>query len=91
MIQSILMWIYTAMGLIACWFVLKKKRVGWLIWLAATPIMVAYAILTKAWGFVVVFIAYGFLDVKGWIDWGREAREKKKEDKGIPWNKYKSW
>lgn len=62
-------WLYTVLGLVGCYLVVKKKRIGWLIWLLSCPIMVGVLIHKQSYPIILVFIAYGILNIKGWIEW----------------------
>lgn len=61
--------LYTILGLMGCYLVMKKNRIGWMFWLVGTPFILTVLILRKAYIMIPAFVVYGFLDWKGWIEW----------------------
>ena len=57
------------MGLIGCYNVIKKRRIGWMIWLLSTPLALIVFLHKGLYGFIAVFLFYGYLNIKGWIEW----------------------
>ena len=71
MAEIILQVIYTVLSMIGCWYVIKKQRKGWMLWLIATPFMLTYLVLVGGFWMIPAFIAYGCLDIHGFIKWGK--------------------
>jgi len=72
MISITLELIYTTLAIIGCYLVMKKKRWGWMLWLIATPFIIAVLIMGKRWFLIPAFFIYGYLDIKGWIEWKKK-------------------
>ena len=66
---EILQYAYMIVGLIGCYYVIKKKRKGWMIWLLSTPLALFVFWYKGLYGFIVVFLVYGYLNIKGWLEW----------------------
>jgi len=71
-LMDCLQWLYMIVGVFGCYFVVKKQRIGWLVWLISTPIAITVFIYKHMLPFVPVFIIYGYLDWKGWKEWKNE-------------------
>ena len=68
-IVEILQYTYMLIGVLACYFVIKKERFGWMIWFLSTFIAIPVLWYKGMYGFIVVFLFYGYLDWKGWKEW----------------------
>lgn len=62
-------YILTAVGLLGIYLAGKKNRAGWLVGLAAQVLWVAYAIVTRQWGFILSSVAYGTIYARNWRLW----------------------
>jgi len=51
---------------------MKKKRWGWMLWLIATPLIIAALAVSKRWVLIPAFFIYGYLDWRGWIEWRKK-------------------
>ena len=48
---------------------------GWLIGLLVQPVWLAFAVVTQAWGLMVLPFGYGWVYARNLRKWLREARE----------------
>jgi len=69
MLSFIFEFLYFIFGLTGCYFVVKKKRVGWFLWLVSTPLIVTVLFLKGAYITIPVFFIYGWLDWLGLKEW----------------------
>ena len=63
---------YTILAITGCYLVMKKKRLGWMLWLIATPLIVAALVISKKWFLMPAFFIYGYLDWRGWVTWRKK-------------------
>lgn len=63
---------YTILAIAGCYLVMKKNRWGWMLWLIATPLILVVLVMGKRWFLIPAFFIYGYLDIKGWIEWGKK-------------------
>jgi len=66
-------WILAAVGVTGIFFVGKKTIWGWLILVVNECLWIAYAIVTKQYGFIVAAIAYMIVYIKSFIHWRRDG------------------
>lgn len=62
-------YILTAVGVFGLYMAGKKVRWAWLIGLVAQFLWLAYAIVTKQYGFIISAVAYGFVYARNHIIW----------------------
>lgn len=74
-------YILTALGITGLILAGSKKRLGWLLGLAAQPLWVAYALVSGQWGFVASGLIYGGVYLRNWYRWRREARIAAQEER----------
>ena len=60
---------YTILAITGCYLVMKKKRWGWMLWLIATPLIIASLVFAKKWFLIPAFFIYGYIDWLGWTKW----------------------
>ena len=70
-------WILTAIGIFGLYIAGSKKSWGWLVGLSAQGLWLAYAISTEQYGFIVSAFAYGFVYLRNFLAWRREARRER--------------
>lgn len=67
-------WTLAAVGLVGIWLTGSRRRIGFLLGVAAQVLWIAYAAATNQPGFFVTAIAYGFVYARGWWAW-RERKD----------------
>jgi len=60
-----------AVGVTGLWLAGRKSAAGWAIGLGAQVLWIAYAIVTRQWGFIVSAFAYGTVYARNWVRWRR--------------------
>lgn len=70
-------WILTAIGIFGLYVAGSKKSWGWLVGLSAQGLWLAYAISTEQYGFVISAFAYGWVYLRNFLAWRREAAREK--------------
>lgn len=65
-------WILAAVGVTGIFFVGRKTIWGWLILVVNECLWIAYAIITKQYGFIVAAIAYTIVYVRSFLHWRRD-------------------
>lgn len=68
------LWSYGLAGLGIAQIVLtgQKKRIGWIVGLATSCLWVAFALVTKQYGFLISSTVFGTIHVRNWIAWGKD-------------------
>lgn len=66
-------WILTAIGIFGLYVAGSKKSWGWLVGLSAQGLWLAYAISTEQYGFVISAFAYGWVYLRNFLAWRRDA------------------
>ena len=66
-------WLLTAVGIVGLVCAGKKFWWAWLIGLSAQVLWLAYAIVTKQYGFIVSALAYGIVYARNAHLWKKEA------------------
>ena len=60
-----------------------KKRSGWLWWITGNIAWIAVNFLGQMnVPMVLMYVVYGFINIAGWREWGKEADVIKAENKG---------
>lgn len=67
-------WLLAAVGITGIWLAGRNNKLGWAIGLGAQVLWLAYAVITRQWGFIVTAFAYGFVYGKNWLRWRRNER-----------------
>jgi membrane protein implicated in regulation of membrane protease activity len=67
-------WTLAAIGILGIYLAGRKRAVGWLVGVAAQVLWLAYAIVTRQWGFIATAVAYAAVYGKNWVAWRREAK-----------------
>lgn len=49
----------------------QKKRIGWLLGLATSCVWVAFALVTKQYGFLISSAVFASIHIRNWIEWGK--------------------
>lgn len=65
-------WILAAVGVTGIFFVGRKTIWGWLILVVNECLWIAYAIITKQYGFIVAAIAYMIVYIRSFLHWRRD-------------------
>jgi hypothetical protein len=66
--------VLAAVGVLGLYVAGRKRWQGWAIGLGAQVLWIAYAVVTKQWGFIASALAYGVVYGKNMITWRRENR-----------------
>lgn len=59
-------------GILGLFLTGNKRKIGFAIGFYVQFIWLAYAIITKQWGFIATALAYGFVYARNWLRWRRE-------------------
>lgn len=51
------------------------NKIGWLVGLSTQVLWIAYAIVTRQWGFIFTAAAYGYVYARNWFRWRSEERK----------------
>jgi hypothetical protein len=72
------MWSYVlaAIGVAGIFFVGRKDKWGWFVLLFNETLWIAYAIITKQYGFIFSALAYGIVYIRSYIHWSKETVNK---------------
>lgn len=62
-------WVLAAVGITGIYLAGRMNKLGWAIGLGAQVLWLAYAIVTRQWGFIATAIAYGFVYARNWWRW----------------------
>jgi hypothetical protein len=64
-------WSYllAAVGIYGLWLAGGGQRAGWAVGLAAQLLWIAYAVVTRQWGFIISALAYGFVYARNLQRW----------------------
>lgn len=54
------------------WLVGSKKRIGFAIGMIGAIFFTIFAVAIQAWFMTALEVAFFFLNVRGWIKWGKE-------------------
>lgn len=68
-------WLLTAIGVTGLYFAGQKRPWAWLIGLGAQVLWIAYAIVSKQYGFIVSAFAYGWVYLNNHLKWQREKED----------------
>jgi nicotinamide riboside transporter PnuC len=66
-------WVLTVVGVTGLYFAGKKRAIGWAIGIFAQTLWFTYAITTEQYGFLFSCLVYGWVYVKNFRCWRREA------------------
>ena len=69
MVLTSLQIVYTIISLIGCYLIVKKKRAGWLMWIAAGPFNIAIFIMKDIYILIFPFTVFMGFYVWGWWNW----------------------
>lgn len=62
-------WLLTAIGILGLWLAGSNNKVGWMIGLLAQVLWIAYAIVSKQYGFLLSALAYGTVYFRNFKRW----------------------
>lgn len=68
--------ILAAIGILGIYVAGKNNKWGWAIGLAAQLLWIAYALVTKQYGFIISAFAYGYFYALNFIKWHRASQDK---------------
>lgn len=66
-------WLLTAVGVTGLYFAGRRRALGWAIGIAAQGLWITYALATRQYGFLASALAYGWVYVKNFRAWRRDA------------------
>ena len=69
-------WILAVIGVTGIYFVGRKTIWGWYVLLFNECLWMAYAVITKQYGFIFSAIAYAAVYIKSYIHWSKEPINK---------------
>lgn len=69
------MWSYIlmAVGVTGIYLAGKRNMYGWALGVLAQILWIAYALATHQYGFIISALVYGWVYVKNFINWRRDA------------------
>lgn len=67
-------WILAVIGVAGIYFVGRKTIWGWLVLLFNETLWIAYALITKQYGFIFSALAYAAVYIRSFIHWNREDK-----------------
>ena len=70
-------WLLAIVGITGIFLAGSKHKSGWAVGLGAQALWLAYAVVTRQWGFLVTALVYGAVYARNWLRWSRDesARE----------------
>lgn len=69
-------WSLALIGVTGLYLVTRRNWRGYLIGVLVQLLWIAYAIITRQWGFIVSALVYGFVNSLGLYGWRKEEKEK---------------
>lgn len=69
--------ILAAVGLLGLYLTGQKRIEGWAVGVGAQVLWLAYAVVTRQWGFIITAVAYALMFGRNWYVWARAAREER--------------
>jgi hypothetical protein len=67
-------WSLAAIGVTGLYLVTRRNWRGYLIGVGVQFLWVAYAVVTRQWGFILSALVYGAVNMIGLVGWRREAK-----------------
>jgi hypothetical protein len=64
----------TAVGVLGIWLAGSRRWQGWALGVAAQGLWIAYAIVTRQWGFIASALVYGFVYGRALYRWRRDEK-----------------
>jgi len=68
-------WVLAIIGVTGIYFVGRKTIWGWVVLCFNEILWIAYALITKQYGFIFSAIAYAAVYIKSYLHWKREESE----------------
>jgi hypothetical protein len=65
-------WVLAIIGVTGIFFVGRKTIWGWWVLLFNEALWIAYALITKQYGFIASAIAYAAVYIRSYIHWSKE-------------------
>lgn len=62
-------WTLAGIGVTGIWLIGSGRRIGWMVGVGVQALWIAYAVVTRQWGFVLSALCYGFVNARGWRKW----------------------
>jgi hypothetical protein len=62
-------WTLAAIGVTGLWLAGSGRRLGWAVGVGVQVLWVAYAVVTRQWGFIFSALAYGAVNIRNWRRW----------------------
>ncbi|MFC0504275.1 hypothetical protein [Micromonospora costi] len=66
-------WVLTGVGVFGLWLAGRRNPWGWAVGVGAQVLWVAYAVVTRQWGFLLGAFVYGPVYLGNFLRWRREA------------------
>lgn len=66
-------WILAAIGISGLYLAGSKRSAGWAVGIAVQVLWIAYAVVSRQWGFIFSAIGYGWVGFRNWRRWREEA------------------
>jgi nicotinamide riboside transporter PnuC len=73
--EIILEWIATILGLIGAFLVARKNRWGFMSWIIGNTLWIYFSFHNCHWGMLTQFCIFLILAVYGWVNWKPEKQE----------------
>lgn len=70
--ETIIEWIGTILGLLGGIFIIRKNRMGFMLWVISDVFMIVLSVMLCRWGILIQFIAFTILSTIGWLNWGKK-------------------
>lgn len=66
-----MLWSYllASIGILGIYLAGRKSKWGWAVGLFAQTLWIAFALVTKQYGFIISAVAYGLIYAKNFVSW----------------------
>ena len=71
-------WLLMLIGVTGIYVAGRKNKAGWAIGLGAQLLWIAYALVTKQYGFIVSAFVYGYFYGNNFVKWWREEHAERR-------------
>lgn len=73
-------WLLTVVGVTGLYLAGRRSRWGWAIGLGAQVLWIAYALVSRQYGFIASALAYGAVYTRNVVVWSRDRRTQHAEE-----------
>ena len=73
-------WLLTVVGVTGLYLAGRRSRWGWAIGLGAQVLWIAYALVSRQYGFIASALAYGAVYARNVVAWSRDRRAQHVEE-----------